>query len=182
MACRIVTGKQNPLTCILPSTWLQKGLKTTLTMWENQLRGGDIPPCLDSLGLERPKNTHTIQPGFTVHHPGRQKTKKNWVFSKKNLIKICSKVIGYVLGSKVHKRKCKHIFFHLISKTAVCCSSLPLKVMEKGLKLPVSIPQARGSCLGKQDISTQRAARAGTGGQEKARLHTVRDIQQLHPL
>lgn len=72
------------------------------------------------------------------------------------------------------------LFFHLISKTGcsfpVCCSSLPLKVMKKRLKLPVSIPQARGACLEKQDISTQRATRAGTGGQEKARLHAVRDI------
>lgn len=78
------------------------------------------------------------------------------------------------------------LFFHLISKTGcsfpVCCSSLPLKVMKKRLKLPVSIPQARGACLEKQDISTQRATGAGTGGQEKARLHAVRDIQQLHPL
>lgn len=81
-----------------------------------------------------------------------------------------------MLGNKVHKRKCKHNFFHLISKTGysfpVCCSSLPLKVMEKRLKLPVSIPQTRGSCLEKQEISTQRAARAGTGGWEKEGLHT----------
>lgn len=54
--------------------------------------------------------------------------------------------------------------------------------MEKWLKLPGSIPQARGSCLEKQNMSTQRAARAGTAGWEKARLHTVRDIQQLYPL
>lgn len=155
------------------------------TVWKKKLRGRDIPPCLDSLGLERPKKTYTIQLDSTVHHPGRQKKKLIRIgFFEQILIKICFEVIWYVLGNKVHKKKCKHNFLHLISKTGysfpVCCSSLPLKVMGKRLKLPVSVSQARGSYLEKQEFWTPRAARAGTGGQEKTKLHMVRDIQQLH--
>lgn len=80
---------------------------------ENQLRGRDIPPCLDSLGLERPKKPHHTAWFYCAS--ARQ---------AKTLMRICFKVIGYMLGNKAHKRKCKHRFSSLDFKNWIFISSV----------------------------------------------------------
>lgn len=123
MACRIVTGKQNPLSCVLPSIWLQKGLKPCLQCGKS-IKGRNIPPCLDSLGLKRPKNTHTIQPDFSVHHPGRQKTNKNCFFQNNFLLKFVSKLLGTCLVIRFTKENASTTFFSLDFKNWIFISSV----------------------------------------------------------
>lgn len=113
-----------------------------------------------------------MQPDFTVHHPGRQKT----------LMRICFKVIGYMLGNEVRKRKCKHNFSSLDFKNCILISSVlqftSFKSQEEKVKVTWFHTPSQGLLPGKMGhvdpkCSQGRHSMVGEGKTSHSEGHTA---------